>query len=96
MIAEEEALVRGINNDRVFLQVLGFEVIEHAPDIVVDRLNAAQIVLDVVLISPLAEIVAFEAGGDVELHVGFPHMLAYAHAGAKGGLGSDRLHDTGT
>ena len=88
MIAEEEALVGVVDDDGVVGEALLVEVVEHAADVVIDGLDAAEVVLDVDLVSPFAEGVAGEAGGRVHLEIGFGVVLADAHAGAFGGAGA--------
>ena len=79
VIAEEEALVGGVDDDGVVGQAFGVEVIEQPADVVVDALDAAQVVLDVDLVGPLAQGVALEVGREVALEVGLEHVLADLH-----------------
>jgi len=52
VVAKEEALVRGIDDDRVVRQPLPVEEVEQPPDVLVERRDAAQVVLDVALVAP--------------------------------------------
>ena len=52
VVAEEESLVRGVDDDGVVGDPLGVEVVEQPPDALVDRIYAAQVVLDVALVEP--------------------------------------------
>ena len=52
VVAEEEALVAGVDDDRVLREAGCVEVVEHAADAVVDRLHRRQVVLHVALVLP--------------------------------------------
>ena len=88
MIAEEEALIGVVDDDGVVGDFVFVEVIEDAADVVIDGLNAAEIILDVDLIGPFAQGVAFQAGRGIHLEIRFGAVLADAHAGALGGAGA--------
>src|SRR5205807_8097511 len=79
VVAQEKALVGSINHDRVLRQTLGIQIIEHSADVVVQALDAAQIVLDVILVTPLAESVSLKVRGDITLQVGLVHVLPDPH-----------------
>ena len=55
MVAEEEALIARVDDDRVPGQSTSVEIVEQAPDVVVDRLNGRQVVLHVALVLPACE-----------------------------------------
>ena len=52
VIAQEKALVRCVNDDGVVGEAFCIEIVEHAPDIVVDGGHTAQVVFDVALVFP--------------------------------------------
>ena len=52
VIAQEKALVRCVNDDGVVGEAFFVEIVEHAPDIVVDRGHTAQVVFYVALVFP--------------------------------------------
>ena len=60
MLAHVEALVGGIDDDGVVHQPLLLEVGDEASHLVVDRLDATDVVLDVALVFPPDEVVAFQ------------------------------------
>src|SRR5690606_20171763 len=47
VVAEKESLIGGVDDDRVLGEVVCIEPVEHAPDVVVDRGDTAQVILDV-------------------------------------------------
>ncbi len=55
VIAQEKALVRRVDHDRIVSEAVLIEVFEHASHIVVDRSNACQIVAHVSLVLPLLQ-----------------------------------------
>ena len=69
VVAEEEALVAGVDHDRVAAQAGLVEVVEHAADVVVHRLHAGEVVLHVALVLPARQRVAGQARGRVQLEV---------------------------
>ena len=75
VVAEKEPLVGGVDDDGVVGDPLGVEVVQQPPDALVDRVHAAQVVLDVALVEP-----ALALGGRGE-----PHRLA---AGGGEGIGT--------
>src|SRR5205807_883923 len=74
----------------------GIQIIEHSADVVVQALDAAQIVLDVILVTPLAESVSLKVRGDITLQVGScscsprpasslpPRSAPFPHSGRRG------------
>lgn len=67
VVAEEEALVGGVDDEGVVAEVVVIEIVEEAADVVVDGADAAEIVFDVELVGPFAEGVAFEIWWAVDL-----------------------------
>ncbi len=62
VLAEVPALVGAVDDEGVFCQACLVEIIQHASDVVVDRRDAAEVVLDVALIFPINQVVALEVG----------------------------------
>ena len=62
MLAEVPALVGRVDDNRIFGEAGVVEVLEHAADVVVHRLHAAQIILDVTLVHPLDLGLALQVG----------------------------------
>jgi hypothetical protein len=62
LTAKKETLVGGVDHDRVFRQALAVEVVKQSAHVVVHAPDATQVVLDVELVCPLAQRIAFEAG----------------------------------
>ncbi len=83
MVAQEEALVGGVDHDGVGGEAFGVEVIKQAADVVVHTLNAAKVIFDVNLVGPFAQGIAFEIGREVTLDVGLEHV--FAHLQGDGG-----------
>ena len=71
MLAEVEALIRRVDHDGIAGQARLVEVVEHSPDVVVDRGDAAEVVLDVALILPADQVVALEGGLAKRFVLGF-------------------------
>ena len=80
MVSQEEALVGRIDHNGVCRQPFRIKVIEHSPDIVVDALNATQIIFDEELISPFAHGVSLQIVRPVSLHVAIVHVFANLHS----------------
>ncbi len=56
MITEKEALVTGVHHDRVLAQPRLIQVVEDPANVVIDAGDDSEIVLDVMLVSPLAQL----------------------------------------
>ena len=52
VVAQEKALVRCVDDYGVVGETFFIEIVEHAPDIVIDRGHTAQVVFDVALVFP--------------------------------------------
>src|SRR5262249_60000211 len=63
MLAQIEALVGRINDDRVLSEPSLIEEVEQATDALVDGLDTTQVVVQVALIFPANEFFALEIGG---------------------------------
>ena len=59
-VAEEEAVICGVKDERVFGEAVLFEVVEDAPHAVVHALHAGEVVLHVALVFVASEVVAGE------------------------------------
>ena len=88
MVAKKEALIRGIDHQGVVGQTVVVEPVKHPPDVVVDRRDDSEVVLDVPLVSP-ADLVSFgQAWGhqrlevDDRIEVHHPHLHRFDHVGA--------------
>ena len=79
MLAQEETLVRGVDDDRVLAQSLRFEVGEQPADVLVHRGDARQVTPHEVLIRPLAQVVRGQVLRDRHLQIAFLEVLADAH-----------------
>ena len=88
MVAEVEAVIAGINNHGIFEEIVIFEVIEEAPDIIVHGGDAAEVIFDKALIFPEFESGAGEVGGWRAFGVGGIEMEIDAHGGFGGGGGA--------
>ena len=60
VLAEEEALVGRVDDDRVVGEPFRVEAVEQPADVLVDRCHAAQVILHVELVRPAAQLVAFQ------------------------------------
>ncbi len=69
VVAEEEALVAGVDHDGVAAEPGLVERVEDAADAVVDRLHGGQVVLHVALVLPARQRVAGQAGRRVLLQI---------------------------
>ena len=69
MVTEEEALIAGVDHDRVVGDRLVVEVVEQAPDVVVERRDHAQVVLDEALVPPPNLVVRRQAVGHRRLEI---------------------------
>ena len=65
MLSEEEALIAGEDDERVFRQTFFVEVIQNAADVFIHTLHTGQIVVHVSLVAPLHELLAGQIGGAV-------------------------------
>ena len=79
MVAKEEALVAGVDHDGVIGQATLVEIIEHPGDVLVEGSDAAQVLLDVALISPGQLLVLRQTGRDQALEVCFVQVI-HAHS----------------
>lgn len=64
IVAEEEAIVRRVDDDGIVGEALSFQPFHEATDVVIHALNAGEIVLHVALIFPRIEVCA----GECSLH----------------------------
>ena len=67
VFTEVEALVGGIDHDGVLGEALVLEILQHAADVIIDRLHGGQVVVHVALIAPADEILALRIGLTVGL-----------------------------
>ena len=88
VVAEEEALVGGVDHDGVFGQALLIEPAQQAADVVVDTGDDAQVVLDVALVGPAAQLGLGQVVGNFSLDVAVAHVHADAHLGCGRGGGA--------
>jgi hypothetical protein len=79
VVSEEEALVRGVEDDRVLGQPFGAEEIEQAADVVVNRGDGPEVILDVTLVGPTFELGGAQALGRRGLPVALVHVAVDAH-----------------
>ena len=105
VVAEVEALIGGVDDDRVVVEAVLLEVGQQAPDALVDAADAAQVVLEVALVLPAHQVVPLEPGlqhgrvlvgegGVPGLALGRRHLLEVAEARAvvrEAGLGVPAL-----
>src|SRR5665647_2131143 len=63
MFAEEEALVRGVDDDGVPGEPPSVERIEYAPDLSIEGRDDAHVVRDEALVFPASERIAVKSGG---------------------------------
>ncbi len=75
VIAEKEAVVRGVDDDGVLGEIVPVEPIKQTPDVVIHRGDHAQVVFDEPLIFPLLDLLFAEAGWRVALGVCFGQIL---------------------
>jgi hypothetical protein len=89
MLTEIESLVRAVDHERVVGEIGFVEVVEQPAHVVVDRCNAAQVVLDVALVEvaytvgtlrlrPVEQVISWPIGG-----VPRP-LLLFCHAVERG------------
>ena len=69
VLTDEESLVGTVDDDGVLLESVGLEPIEHATDVVVDRLRGVDVILGVALVGRLAQGLAGESGRHLALEV---------------------------
>ena len=81
MLAEVEALVGAVDDDGVLAEVVLVEVGQHAPDLVVERVDAGHVVLHVALVAPADPGLALEGGLELVLAVGLVEGLVPAVPG---------------
>ena len=67
MLAEVEPLVGRIDDDGVLHEAFLFEELQHAADVVIDRLHATEVIMHIALVAPLDEVTPLGLG----LAVGF-------------------------
>ena len=63
VLAEIEALVAGIDHEGVFQQMVLFEIVEQLAHALVNGMDNAEIVAQVVLVFPYGEVAALGRGG---------------------------------
>src|SRR3546814_6557762 len=56
MLAEKEALIRGVDDDGIFRDAVLVEPVEQPADILVDRHDGAQVALDVALVLEVVQL----------------------------------------
>jgi len=92
VIAEEETLIRRVDDDRVLGQAGGIEVVEQPADVVVDGGDTTQVVLDVTLVVPAGPlddgIVTHQGGRDFRLHVNGTEVIDDPHRRCSGRVGA--------
>ena len=86
VLAQEEPLVRGVDDDCVLAQAFLIEAVEQAADVVVGRRDAAQVVFDVSLVFPLLLLPSAEAGRRRAFEVHLGQVVVNAHR--RGGCGA--------
>jgi len=102
VLAEVEALIRGVDDDGVFSLAAFVEIVEHATDVLIDGADTGEVVLEVTLVFPLREIlvahgrecgdegIALRGVGLVESFLllrGHPCELAVRDPGFEAGIG---------